>query len=52
MAKITHEGSLIDLGKYRPEVEAARAYDRAARKLKGPRWILNFPGHALGRSMP
>ncbi len=50
MAKITHEGSFIDLGKYRSEVEAAHAYDRAARNLKGPRWILNFPDDVPGRS--
>ena len=47
-AYITHEGSRIYLGRHPSAVEAAHAYDRAARKLKGPHWTLNFPDRASG----
>jgi hypothetical protein len=43
-AVIVHQGKAIALGFFADEVEAARAYDRAARDLFGSFAYLNFPG--------
>jgi len=42
-ASIHRDGKNIWLGHFTDEVEAARAYDRAARELFGPFAYLNFP---------
>ena len=41
-AQITHRGKKIYIGKYRSEEDAARAYDRVARRLCGKFAWLNF----------
>ena len=41
--RITSDGAQINLGRYGDEIEAARKYDAAARRLKGPDAVLNFP---------
>jgi hypothetical protein len=43
VAKIEHKGKVIWLGSFKSEVEAAKAYDRAALKLRGEFARLNFP---------
>jgi len=43
--RIMTDGKTINLGCYKDEVEAARAYDKAARKLHGQFASLNFPKH-------
>lgn len=42
-AKIGYQNGKIHLGYYENEVEAARAYDKAAREYHGERAKLNFP---------
>ena len=42
-ARIYHDGRCHHLGAFTSEIEAARAYDRAARILHGPFASLNFP---------
>lgn len=46
----TRKGSRVWLGTYETEVDAARAYDCAAFKMRGSKAILNFPLDA-GKSM-
>ncbi|MCE5166850.1 hypothetical protein HAX54_028030 [Datura stramonium] len=47
----TRKGSRVWLGTYETDVDAARAYDCAAFKLRGRKAILNFPFDA-GNSIP
>jgi HNH endonuclease/AP2 domain len=42
-ARISHEGRMRYLGRYPDPVSAARAYDEAARELRGEFARLNFP---------
>lgn len=42
-AKISHRGQQWDVGKFRKELQAAKAYDVAARHLHGEKAKLNFP---------
>jgi hypothetical protein len=42
-AEITKNGRRIRLGRYKNEIEAARAYDEAAKKYHGEFASLNFP---------
>lgn len=43
IAKIAYQGEKIYLGTFQTDIEAARAYDRAARQYHGPFARLNFP---------
>nr|ADP37424.1 ethylene-responsive-element-binding factor 9 [Petunia x hybrida] len=47
----TRKGSRVWLGTYETDVNAARAYDSAAFKMRGRKAILNFPFDA-GKSVP
>jgi hypothetical protein len=47
--KITFEGKKIHLGTFCDEIEAAKAYDRAAIKYHGEFASLNFPKSGRGR---
>ena len=47
-AMITVESKRIYLGHFRDEIDAAKAYDRAARKYHGEFASLNFPESARG----
>jgi hypothetical protein len=48
-ARITFEKKTIELGYYLSEIEAAKAYDRAAIKYHGEFACLNFPESASAR---
>lgn len=50
-ATINNNGKTIDIGGFRTEVEAATAYDEAARRLHGERARLNFPSSGERSSM-
>jgi hypothetical protein len=41
-AKISAENKRLNLGYFSDEIQAAKAYDKAARKLHGPFASLNF----------
>lgn len=45
---INHHGRQLDVGSYGSELQAARAYDEAARRLHGDRARLNFPDTGKG----
>ncbi|XP_022843617.1 ethylene-responsive transcription factor ERF107-like [Olea europaea var. sylvestris] len=47
----TRKGSRVWLGTYDTDIDAARAYDCAAFKMRGSKAILNFPSNA-GKSDP
>lgn len=44
IAQIGHRGQIIYLGGFLTAIDAARAYDRAAKMLHENEAILNFPG--------
>lgn len=41
--RIVDDGRKIHLGKYKDEIEAAKVYDKAAKKYRGQYARLNFP---------
>ena len=48
-AGIKHQGQQRYLGAFWNEIKAAKAYDVAARKLRGAAAVLNFPDKKKGR---
>lgn len=51
-ARIQVAGQVFELGAFHTDVEAARAYDEAARDLHGPFARLNFPVETTGPDDP
>jgi hypothetical protein len=52
VVRIKHKGRSIFLGRFKSEVEAARAYDRAAIKYHGEFARLNFPREDYSKITP
>ena len=42
VTRIRHEGTLIRIGCFSTEADAARAYDIFAKAIKPPTWVCNF----------